>query len=135
MEGEKENNFPSFSFEKATVNWLKKALQLGINEKDFWEMTLGELQRLFEAKQEVYKARAREKAENNYILAGLIGINFSRIFDASVEIPPIEEIYPDLFDAEQAKEEKENKKQELSVLRFKQFAQTFNKKFEKEVER
>ena len=98
-------------------------------------MTLGELQRLFEAKQEAYKARAREKAENTYILAGLIGINFSRIFDASVEIPPIEEVYPDLFDAEQAKEEKENKKQELSVLRFKQFAQTFNKKFEKEVER
>lgn len=135
MEGEKEINFPSFSFEKATVNWLKKALQIGISEKDFWEMTLGELQRLFEAKQEVYKARAREKAENNYILAGLIGINLSRVFDASVEIPPIEEVYPNLFDVEQAREEKQNKKQELSVLRFKQFAQTFNKNFEKEVER
>ena len=98
-------------------------------------MTLGELQRLFEAKQEVYKARAREKAENNYILAGLIGINLSRVFDASVEIPPIEEVYPNLFDVEQAREEKQNKKQELSVLRFKQFAQTFNKNFEKEVER
>lgn len=135
MEGEKEINFPSFSFEKATVNWLKKALQIGISEKDFWEMTLGELQRLFEAKQEVYKARAKEKAENNYILAGLIGINLSRVFNTSVEIPPIEEVYPNLFDVEQIREEKQNKKQELSVLRFKQFAQTFNKKFEKEVER
>lgn len=98
-------------------------------------MTLGELQRLFEAKQEVYKARAREKAENNYILAGLIGINLSRVFNTSIEIPPIEEVYPNLFDVEQIREEKQNKKQELSVLRFKQFAQTFNKKFEKEVER
>ena len=135
MEGEKEINFPSFSFEKATVNWLKKALKIGISEKDFWEMTLGELQRLFEAKQEVYKARAREKAENNYILAGLIGINLSRVFNASIEIPPIEEVYPNLFDVEQIREEKQNKKQELSVLRFKQFAQAFNKNFEKEVER
>lgn len=128
-------DFPSFSFEKSVNEWLKSALELGISEKDFWEMTLGELLRLFEAKQRAYKARAQEKAENNYILAGLIGINLSHAFNGSIEVPPIEEVYPNLFDNEEIKEEKENQKTELSTLRFKQFAQAFNKNFEKEVER
>lgn len=48
-------------------------------------------------------------------------------------MPDISEVFPTLFDSEEAKQRKQEKKAELSALRFKQFAQSFNQKFNKEV--
>ena len=124
-----------FLFSNYVYKWLDNALDYGISEYDFWNMTIAELARAIASKKRIQKQQAQEKASFDYILADLIGRSISRLYSSSTTVPEIAEVYPSLFDAEEAKEEKENKKQELSVLRFKQFAQTFNKKFEKEVER
>ena len=48
-------------------------------------------------------------------------------------MPEISEVYPTLFDNEEIQEAKQAKKDQLSALRFRQFAQAYNKKISKEV--
>lgn len=110
---------------------MDNALDWGISEFDFWDMTLAELERLFNSKKRMQKERAQEKAYFDYTLANLIGISVARAFNKSNEMSPIEEAYPSLFDAEKIQEQKQQKQDELSAIRFKQFADAFNKKFEK----
>lgn len=82
--------------------------------------------------QRVEKRRSQEKAASDYIQAILIGKTVASHF-ADVEIPEITEVYSHLFEekAKEVQEEKRNAKEELSVLRFKQFAESFNKQFQK----
>lgn len=95
-------------------------------------MTLAELERLFESKRRVKKQKAQEQAYFDYQLADLIGISVGRIYNNSAEMPSIEEAYQNIFDAQKMQEEKQQKQDELSALRFRQFAEAFNKKFGKE---
>jgi hypothetical protein len=112
---------------------LENALDFGVLEKDFWEMTLAELDRLLESKQRVEKARLKEKATYDYILAALVGRAVVAGMDSKVGYPKLEEVYPSLFDNDIDKQEREAKEQELknnlSALRFKQFANFHNAKF------
>lgn len=73
---------------------------------------------------------AREKASADYILAELIGRSVARIYNSSNKMPEISEVYPNLFSSAEVEEKKKAKKAELSALRFKQFANTYNKKFQ-----
>ena len=93
-------------------------------------MTLAEAIRAIESQKRIRKQQAQEKAANDYILADLIGRSISRIYSSSSRYPDISEIYPTLFDGETLEEERQQKAMELSAIRFKQFAQAFNKKFE-----
>lgn len=111
--------------------WLENALDNGISEQDFWNMTIGELQRAFQSKRRVEKLRATEQASFDYILADLVAKSISRIVSSSATMPEIGEVYPTLFDSKEIQEKKQEKKNELSALRFKQFAQSFNAKFKK----
>ena len=72
---------------------------------------------------------AQEKAAADYILADLIGYSVARIYSSSARYPDINSVYPNLFNNDQIEEVKSAQKQELSALRFKQFAQSYNKKF------
>lgn len=117
--------------------WLDSALDYGIAEWDFWEMTIAELDRAIASKRRMEKLRAQEKASFDYILADLIGRSISRIHSSSNKMPEISEAYPSLFVASELQEKQQEKKAELSALRFKQFAASYNKKFKevaKEVE-
>ena len=96
-------------------------------------MTLAELERAIDSKKRVYKQQAQEKASYDYILADLIGKSISRIYSSSNEYPSIERVYPTLFDTEQIEEARAEKQAELSAIRFKQFADSFNSRFDKEV--
>lgn len=71
----------------------------------------------------------QKQANFDYILADLIGRSINRIYSNSVQYPDISEVYPSLFDTEEIQEQRKAKSAELSALRFKQFAQNFNKKF------
>jgi hypothetical protein len=77
--------------------------------------------------------KEQERASYDYILADIIGRSIGRLYSNSAQYPPIEEVYPTLFNTEHIKEQKQNKVDELSAMRFKQFAASFNKKFNKEV--
>lgn len=109
-------------------------MDYGITENDFWQMTLAEAIRAVESKKRIMLREAQEKAGYDYILADLIGRSVARIHSSAATMPALVEVYPSLFDTEEYEEKKQEKQDELSVLRFKQFAQAFNSKF-KEVEK
>lgn len=127
MNGE-TNQSPKL-FRDYIFNWLETALDFGITEFEFWEMTLAELERAIESKRRVKKIETQEKASFDYILADLIGRSVGRIYSSATKIPEISEVYPSLFDSKDIEEKKQEQKAELSVLRFKQFANSYNKKY------
>lgn len=96
-------------------------------------MTLAELERLIESKKRIQKRKEQERASFDYVLADTIGRSIARIYSSSAKMPELYEMYPTLFDSEEVQEQKRKRKQELSALRFKQFAQAHNKKMSKEV--
>ena len=107
---------------------LDNALDIGIAEKDFWEMTIAELDRYAESKKRVDKVRAQEQASFDYLLACTIGRAFASSMDSKNKFPDIYEVYPSLFDREAREEQKADITMQLSALRFKQFAHAHNKK-------
>lgn len=96
-------------------------------------MTLAELIRAINSKIRVKKRQDQEKASFDYILADLIGRSIARLYSSSAKYPEITEVYSTLFDSQELQEKKQAQLEELSALRFKQFAQAYNKKFNKEV--
>ena len=95
-------------------------------------MTVGEVIRAVESNNRITRIEAKEKATYDYILANLITKGVSLAFGGKGSFPTIQEAYSGLFDdAQKANEEEiQEKKNTLSVLRFKQFAQSYNKRFE-----
>ena len=108
---------------------LDNAMDWGLSEYEFWNMTIAEIFRYIESKKRVQKQRSQEKAIFDYKLAELVGVSVSRIYSKSVSMPPIEEAYAAFFDKKEIEEQRQEKQDELSALRFKQFADAFNKKF------
>lgn len=92
-------------------------------------MTLAELERYFESRKRVEKARAQEKASFDYILADLIGRSISRVYSSGNTIPDISTVYPTLFDNKEIEEKRAQANLELSALRFRLYANNHNKKF------
>ena len=87
------------------------------------------MERAISSKKRVQKREAQERASFDYILADLIGRSISRIYNSANNVPTISEVYPTLFDSEEIQEAKSVKQDELSALRFRQFAQSYNKRF------
>ena len=92
-------------------------------------MTIAELERCVSSKNRVRKRELQEKATFDYTLADLIGKSVSRIYNANNTMPEIEEIYPTLFDSKELQIKKQEKQAKLSAIRFKLFADSFNKSF------
>ena len=98
-------------------------------------MTPGEVGRAIESNNRIVKLEAQERATFDYIQANLIVKGFSITMGGKGNYPSIEEAYPTIFeDLLQKQEEKiQEKKEELSAIRFRQFAESFNDRFKKEV--
>lgn len=111
------------------MKWLYTSLDWGITENVFWDMTLPELKRQIESFARQKKTRQQEQASFDYILADAIGRSVARIYSNSATMPDISELYPTLFDSQELQERKKQKQAELSALRFRQFAASYNKKF------
>lgn len=116
-------------FSKDIYKYLETALDYGLKEFEFWDMTFAELTRYFESRKRVEEKRLQEKASFDYIQAQLITRGISCLFSSSAQMPKVYEVYPTLFEAEIIKQNEANKRVELSAARFKQFAETHNKKF------
>lgn len=110
---------------------LDNALDYGIKEKDFWEMTFAEIHRAVNSAIRVRKVRTQEKATYDYLLAQLIAKGVSKALGDKGDYPAIEDVYPGVFDdlVEEKKAKIEEQKIKLSALRFRQFTQSFNSKF------
>jgi hypothetical protein len=94
-------------------------------------MTPGEIVRTVESRNRVRKLEAQERASYDYILANLIIKGVSITLSGKGQMPTLEETYPGLFDDMAAKKAEaiQQQKTNLSTLRFKQFAQSYNNKF------
>ena len=92
-------------------------------------MTIAELERVAESKKRLKRIEAQEKATFDYIQAELIGRSIARIYSSSASYPAISEVYPTLFDNEEIQQQKQEMNAQLSALRFKQFAQSYNEKY------
>lgn len=110
---------------------LISSLDSGITEFDFWEMTPAEIVRAIESKNRIKKLEAQEKASYDYIQANLIIKGISIVLGDKSSLPKIEEVYPSLFDDIAKEQEKkiQEQKANLSALRFRQFAQSYNTNF------
>ncbi len=98
-------------------------------------MTLLEVDRALKSYARVKRREAQERASYDYILADLIGRSVARVYHSTNKIPPIYEAYPSLFDNEEMQEKQQQKKDDLSALRFRKFANAFNKKKCEEVDK
>lgn len=127
-DGENSPHAPFF-YSNHIYTMLNNALDYGISEAEFWDMTFAELDRLVDSKKRMEKYRAQERATYDYILASLIGRAFAAGMDSKAKFPEIHEAYPSLFDREERENQKREQSNQLSALRFKQFAQSYNKRF------
>lgn len=95
-------------------------------------MTIGEVERVIKSKNRVKRTEEKERAAFDYILSNLIARGVSAAIVGGDGIPSINEVYGSLFEEnqKQKQDEKQKVKDELSALRFKQFAQFHNKKYE-----
>lgn len=88
-------------------------------------MTLGEIQRYIEGAE----WRMRTKAQYDYALADLIGISVSRTMSNEIKLPPIEDVYTNLFE-KPSEEEVAAKQEEVAIInstnRFMEFALKHN---------
>lgn len=94
-------------------------------------MTLAELDRAVKSWERVEKRKAQEQAAFDYMRATLIGRSIACYFSKDISMPELAECYPSLFIDESQKklEEKQKKQAELSALRFRQFADAYNKRY------
>lgn len=92
-------------------------------------MTPAEFSRWIKSRARVIEIQERKQASFDYTLADLIGRSISRVYNSSNRMPSIAEAYPSLFNKEEEEAAIQARKDELSALRFKLFAQTFNSNF------
>ena len=107
---------------------LDNSLLCGLSELDFWEMTIGEVSRYINARNKIRKMEAQERASYDYILANLIAKGVSISLGAKDTMPSIYEVYGEVFEdiVKEKEEEKQEKIMQLSALRFRQFAHSYN---------
>jgi hypothetical protein len=92
-------------------------------------MTLAEIIRFIDSQKRKRKLEAQERASFDYTLADLIGRSIARLHSSSNTLPHIAEAYPNLFDKEEVDEKIQEKKDEVSAMRFRMFVESFNNNF------
>ena len=95
-------------------------------------MTPAEVVRHIECKNRTRQIEMQERASYDYIQAQLIVKGIAITLGSKDAFPTIYQVYPGVFDElQEAQEEKiAQQKAELSALRFKQFAHSYNKRYE-----
>lgn len=109
---------------------LQPAINLGLSEFDFWTMTKAEIERYMEGA--IW--RMKSKAQFDYCLADLIGVSVARVMSNEVDYPPIEKVYPTLFEEEVRLAREEELRIEDSTNRFLEFAMKHNARMREGVE-
>lgn len=105
---------------------LNNALDCGITERDFWEMTFAELDRVADSYNRVQKRKAKEKATFDYIQAMLVGKAIATTLSKGATFPELHEVYPALFNVKQIEAERQEARDNASAIRFKLFVNAFN---------
>ena len=98
-------------------------------------MTIAEVDRAVASKNRIKRQEEKERASFDYILASIIARGVQAAVVGGEGIPDITEVYGGLFedDLREKNIKKQNLKNELSALRFKEYANFHNKKLNREV--
>lgn len=98
-------------------------------------MTPGEIARAIDSYNRRVRVETQERASFDYIQANLIVKGVGIVLSGKGTMPTIQEAYPKVFDdlIQKQEEELQEKIDQLSIIRLKQFAQSYNSKFKKEV--
>lgn len=102
-------------------------------EENYWEMDMGEARRWLKAANIRTRDSLKMQAINSYNHVHLMTYAIARALGEKVEMPPLHELYPDLFGEEirKAAEERRIREQnERSINNFKAFAAHWNARFE-----
>ena len=102
---------------------LQPAINMGLLESQFWEMTVAEVQRYMEG----YVWRLKAEAQLHYSLANLIGVSVGRLLSKEVQMPSLAESYPSLFEKELEQQKLEEEATNRAVNNFLARAQAINK--------
>ena len=94
-----------------------------MREADFWEADVDEVDRLLKAFSKRREAEEKRAALHMYTLADLIGVSIGRYLNDKNKYPPIELVFPELFE-----EEAEERRTQQSVNNFIKFAAAHNAK-------
>jgi len=116
-------------FSTEIYNYLDNALDFGILERDFWDMTLAEINRAIDSKKRVMEIEAKQQAISDYLLADLIGYSVGRIHNKKNKMPTLEEAYPTLFRTAEDQERIEQNRIEKFKAQLIQFTNSHNNKF------
>ena len=94
-------------------------------------MTPGEVNRSIESRNRIKRMETQEKASYDYILANLIVKGVGITLGSKASFPSLQESYPGVFDdvIKEQEEKIQEQKTNLSALRFRQFAQSYNNRF------
>lgn len=103
---------------------LQSAINLGLLEEDFWDMTIAEIERYLEGA----LWRLKTKAQFDYSLADLVGASVARLFDSNTKYPSIVDVYPQLFEEELKEQQELETVTTNSVNNFLAFAMQHNAK-------
>lgn len=108
-----------------------RAVQLGLPEREFWEMTVGEVTRWSEGAAHRHRSQLRDQAALDHTHALLLAKCIGIVFGSGGKFPRLEDSYPDLFREELQEEQRqaeEERRMAMSAARFVAFANAFNKK-------
>lgn len=103
---------------------LQPAINMGLDEFKFWDMTVAEIERYLDGA----LWRMKTKAQFDYSLADLLGASMGRLLDSGIEFPSIYQVYPHLFEEEKIEEEKQDAATTNSINNFLAFAMAHNSK-------
>lgn len=125
IEGEGRDSSPFLLDE--IYKWLDIALDSGIPEKEFWDMTIAEVNRAVASHTRREKAKAQEKAIMDYKLANLIAA-----FLNDGKAPNVIKWYSFLFDEEVKAAVEQEEREAASEAAFINFTASFNQRFHSE---
>jgi hypothetical protein len=111
------------------MEWLDMALECGISEQEFWDSTLAEIERRLSSIKKIQDRNNKEKAYFIYSLSNLITISMARLYSKEATMPTLEECFPEFFNSEEIVQEKEEQQANISAIRFRMFADSFNKRY------
>ena len=106
------------------LKWRDDILVMGIREAEFWDMTVGEVSRVFDA----YLRQMRDRAYMSYTNARAVGAFIGSMLSGK-NVPTIHDIYPDLFDEEKQQEREDEAREAASAANFLKFANNFNRRY------
>ncbi len=99
---------------------LETMLDAGLSEFDFWNMTLGEIERYADSYKRREEARLKEKAFFYYRLGDLIGISNGRYYSKDFVYPEIYEVFDGIYNAEEVETARQEERDRLSIERLQQ---------------